>query len=201
MKTKILFLMLFAFSAAKMQGQCVANFYIYEDTLNAPHTYIGVNTSIANVMSTYTWYWGDGNVDTGFNPISHTYAAAGNYNICLVLMGGGCIDSFCSNENINKVAADMLSVTFGAAPASVQEVSKAPINKIYPNPTSDLLFIQDAKLGKYQYEIYSMSGSKVLSGNVSANEGIKVSSLPISLYLIKLKDSNGKIQYSKFTKQ
>ncbi len=193
--------MLFAFSASKLHAQCVADFYIYEDSLNAPHTYIGVNTSIFNANATFLWSWGDGNTATGFNPPAHTYAAAGNYNICLVLMSGGCIDSFCSYENINKVSAEMLSVTFGAAPASVKDITKAESNKIYPNPASDLLFINDAKAGKYQYEIYSVSGSKVMSGNASGNEGIKISSLPVNLYLVKITDSNGKSQYAKFTKQ
>lgn len=200
MRTKILFMMLVAFSAIKMQGQCLANFYIYEDTLNAPHTYIGVNTSIPNGVSTYTWYWGDGNVDTGANP-SHTYATAGTYNIILVLMGGGCVDSFSSMENINKVTADMLSVTFGAAPAGVNDISKAAINKVYPNPATDLLFINDEKAAKMQYEIYSMSGSRVMSGDVTGRQGISISSLPVNMYLIKMTDSKGKAQYSKFTKQ
>jgi PKD repeat protein len=200
MRTKILFLMLFAFSAIKMHGQCQAGFYIYEDSLNAPHTYIGVNTSVVNALANYTWVWGDNNVDTGANP-SHTYAQAGNYNICLVVMSGGCVDSFCSNENINKVAADIYSITFGAAPAGVNDITKAANNKVYPNPATDLLFINDEKAGSMQYDIYTVSGSRVMSGVVTGRQGISVSSLPVNMYLIKMTDSKGKAQYSKFTKQ
>ncbi len=95
----------------------------------------------------------------------------------------------------------MLSVTFGAAPAGVNDITKAAINKVYPNPATDLLFINEDKAAKMQYEIYSVSGSRVMSGNVTAGQGISIASLPVSMYLIKMTDNKGKAQYSKFTKQ
>ena len=192
--------MLFAFSAVKMHGQCQASFYIFEDSLAANHTYIGVNTSIANVQSTYTWYWGDGAVDTGANP-SHTYAAAGTYNITLVLMGGGCVDSFSSNEIINKVSADMYSVTFGAAPTAVSNVTKAAANQVYPNPATDQLYISEALSGKTNYEVYAINGTQVMSGSVNGKQAIDIKALPVSMYVLKMTDSQGKTQYAKFSKQ
>lgn len=180
---------------------CQANFYIYEDSLAAPHTYIGVNTSVYPAGATFNWAWGDGTYATGFNPPAHTYAAAGMYNICLVVMGGGCVDTFCSNENINKQAADMLSVTFGAAPASVSNFDKSSANHVYPNPANNQLFIQGEKSSQYMYEIYTISGSKVLSGVVAGNEAVDVSSLSTNLYMVRIADADGKRQYAKFTKQ
>lgn len=200
MKTKILFFMLFAFSAIKMHGQCQANFYIYEDSLAANHTYIGVNTSIVNAFASYTWTWGDGAVDTGANP-SHTYAAAGQYNICLTVMSGGCVDSFCSNQAINKVNADMYSVTFGAAPLGVSQVTKATANKVYPNPASDLIYVGEALSGKTNYEIYAINGTRMMSGTVEGKQAIQIATLPSSIYLLKMTDSKGQSQFAKFTKE
>ncbi len=180
---------------------CQAGFYIYEDSLAAPHTYIGVNTSIYPAGATFTWAWGDGTYGSGFNPAPHTYASAGMYNICVMISGGGCVDTFCSNENINKQTAEMLSVTFDPAPAAVQNIESTSLNAVYPNPSHGQLFIKGEKATTYQFDIYTISGVKVLSGQVNGTEAINVSALPTNLYLVKFSDEAGKRQYAKFTKQ
>jgi PKD repeat protein len=52
------------------------------------------NLSTAPSAFTSMWYFGDGNTSTLTNP-THAYANTGIYTVCLVIMGGGCIDSFC----------------------------------------------------------------------------------------------------------
>ena len=102
----------FRFETALMS--CNSGFYVYEDSIAAPHTYIGVNTSTGSIV-TYDWSWGGGTPNSSAPYPSHTYAASGNYTICLTVSDGtGCVDSFCSHEIINKTLADMLSVNFAA---------------------------------------------------------------------------------------
>ncbi len=62
---------------------------------------------------------------------------------------------------------------------------------IYPNPTSDEVFIgfKDEVVGDYQWEIYSMQGVKISQGIINEGEkGVKidVTKYPKSMYIIKI---------------
>ncbi len=51
------------------------------------------STIVAGTISGYTWNFGDGNNSTATSP-SHNYAAAGNYQITLIVQSaGGCLDT------------------------------------------------------------------------------------------------------------
>jgi len=49
-------------------------------------------TQTNGLTSTYTWYWGDGTQNTGFEP-AHQYTQDGNFSIKLVTRTSGCSDS------------------------------------------------------------------------------------------------------------
>lgn len=70
---------------------CSAFFFPFPDSnLNTWH-FLPADTSLAS----YYWIFGDGTVSTQIAP-SHTYAAIGNYTVCLAVSdGNGCIDTFC----------------------------------------------------------------------------------------------------------
>ena len=60
-----------------------------------------VNNSPSNNIQTYYWDFGDGNTSTLPSPVAHTYAAAGNYAIKLVVNRGlPCSDSMTSPAKI-----------------------------------------------------------------------------------------------------
>jgi PKD repeat protein len=59
------------------------------------------NTSTGN-PTTYAWTFGDGGTSTGTNP-SHTYAANGTYNVCLIASNTSGIDTFCTNVTVTGI--------------------------------------------------------------------------------------------------
>lgn len=62
-----------------------------------PFTVEGLNCSTGMAPFTYNWSWGDGNWDPGMNA-THTYAAAGTYNVCLsIATVDGCTDMICED--------------------------------------------------------------------------------------------------------
>lgn len=71
--------------------------------------------------------------------------------------------------------------------------------KIYPNPVKNILNIKNSGLIS-EFEIYSMEGKKVMTGNDVNNSKIDVSTLQKGNYVIKLK-SKGKEQTTKFIKE
>ncbi len=178
---------------------CNAYFTVIPDTSAgaAPHTYIGFNWSTGNAL-TYTWIWGDGSANgTGAYP-SHTYASAGTYNICLVVMGAGCVDSFCSNQILNKTES-MVTINF-QNPTGLNNVTKTQAT-IYPNPADDKLFIKGNANTNYQVEIFNLNGSKMMSTSTKGNHPIDITALPTNLYMVKVTDANGKSDFAKFMKQ
>ena len=178
---------------------CNASFFVYQDTaFGAPaSTYIGVNTSTGAALS-YTWIWGDGSPNGSGPYPSHTYPAPGTYNICLVVMGAGCVDSFCINQVINKTTA-MYTINF-QAPAGVNDLNKDQAT-LYPNPADKQLFIKGATTTTYHVEIFNLNGSKMLSASVKGNHPMNIATLPSNLYMVKVTDNNGKSEFAKFMKQ
>jgi PKD repeat protein len=177
---------------------CQANYFIYPDTNGAPHTYIGVNTSLGNNL-TYLWTWGDGSSSTGAYP-SHTYATAGNYTICLYISApnSNCSDSLCLAQTINKTAA-MYSVNF-LNPTAVNDVQE-DIAALYPNPAQSSFTLKGKSEAMYNVEFYTINGLKVKSVQAKSNEAINITSLASSIYILKVTDQNGASQFSKLIKE
>ena len=69
--------------------------------------------------------------------------------------------------------------------------------KIYPNPTSDFIFINTHNLIK-EASIYNLVGQKMESK--LDNNKINVSNLTNGTYFIKINDQTGSFQTSKFIK-
>jgi hypothetical protein len=66
---------------------------------------------------------------------------------------------------------------------------------IYPNPTKDIIFINNAQ----KVEIYDYSGRKVQTF-VNPNHRINISQLKTGIYLLKVTDNNGQITIHKLIK-
>jgi PKD repeat protein len=177
---------------------CAASYYIYPDTNGAPHTYIGVNTSTGTNL-TYVWTWGDGSSSTGAYP-SHTYATAGNYQICLYISSpnSNCSDSMCLAQTINKTTA-MYSVNF-QNPTAVNNVQQE-IASLYPNPAQSSFTLKGKNGATYNVEFYTINGAKVKTVQAKSNETINISALASSIYILKVTDQNGASQFSKLIKE
>ena len=120
--------------------QCYATYSNYQDSTNANMIYFTGQTPNAP-GSIITWDFGDGLVYTGSNYVTHTYAQAGIYNVCLGYFDivQNCFTTFCDVVYVgNGVAPNctaeykmfMLpdSVTLGA--------NVVYFSSIYQSPTS-----------------------------------------------------------------
>lgn len=176
---------------------CQANFYIYPDSLGAPHTYIGVNTSTGSNL-VYTWTWGDGSSSTGPYP-SHTYASAGNYTICLYITNNSilCSDSLCITAGIQKGTA-MYTVNF-QAPASTSSVSSEKF-EVYPNPVHNQISIKGDASSILHVQVIGLTGQMIKQIQTKANSPMDISELKNGMYYIKVVDEKGQTGLIKFIK-
>lgn len=179
-------------------ASCVANFYIYPDSMGAPHTYIGVNNSI-NTSNQYLWNWGDGTTSTGQYP-SHTYATTGNYTICLMVgtPGTTCNDTMCLNATINKTMT--MGYVYFVNPLSTNNLSSS-IAQVYPNPTLDILHLTGISHQLYTYQISSLTGEIIQTGKFEGATNINLSEFQQALYLLKISDYQGHTSLQKIIKQ
>lgn len=77
---------------------CQADFGYSNTSGSGTFNFSDSSTVAPGANVSYTWYFGDGNVDTVQNPV-HTYATSGTYNTCLAITvqdsSGTCVDSIC----------------------------------------------------------------------------------------------------------
>jgi hypothetical protein len=94
---------------------------------------------------------------------------------------------------------------FSCTLASIEE-SNALINQIelFPNPVINTLQINHSKqkmISPLEYSVVDCLGRKAANGIAADEKGIDVSELKNGLYLLKLRDKEGKLFQSKFLKQ
>ncbi|GGG51731.1 T9SS type A sorting domain-containing protein [Epilithonimonas arachidiradicis] len=98
----------------------------------------------------------------------------------------------------NGVGRNRITRIFGGEEehlATNNDISKV---KIYPNPTSDKLFISSS-LDLIKYEIYDFTGQKLVDKSFdNRNKSIEVNYLKKGIYILKLIDKNQKVQTVKF---
>jgi PKD repeat protein len=99
----------------------------------------------ANTPTSWNWNFGDGSVaSTEQNP-SHTFATAGNYNVCLQVSNAGGISSECKELQVGT---------------SIQDISNHIA--IYPNPASAILILDAGKdISHAVVEVFNALGQKV----------------------------------------
>jgi hypothetical protein len=102
------------------------------------------------------------------------------------------IQVFINSSYINLISAKTNDITF-----SIAEKSKKSYN-FYPNPASNFINIdEDYKM----FEIYTLQGCLILTGNISVtNNSLNISSLRSGYYLLKLKNNTNEV-ITKFIKK
>lgn len=129
---------------------------------------------------TYSWSFGDGNTSTQASP-SHTYAANGTYNVCLIASDSCASDTLCQSVTVGTVGIE------GGLASGLS---------VYPNPTQDALTVSfelpqaiDGKLivmdatGRTVWEMVVSSGSQSVR--------IDLGNLPKGMYFIRLATDEG----------
>lgn len=106
-------------------------------------TYTGTIAGIDSVV----WNFGDGNTDTGMNPV-HNYAISDTYNVCVTVYTSCGNDTVCNSVVVPPLGVPVLSL------ANVQ---------VFPNPTSNELNITGI-LQSTNYRLLDVTGECVQQG-------------------------------------
>jgi len=110
-------------------------------------TFDNNSTISAGSIASYAWNFGDTNTSTDIDP-THTYAAAGTYNVSLTATSaGGCSSTF-------ELAVN--------ASVGVDEMNEVLPISIYPNPATNAVRVESAVEG--QLFVLDQAGRKVMDG-------------------------------------
>lgn len=153
-------------------GNLAANFtqVVNGLTVNFTNTSSGANS--------YNWNFGDGNTSTQQNP-THTYSAAGTYNVVLIVDNGSCSDTVTYSIDVTNVGVENNPIT---------------VFETFPNPFTESVSIQldMSSGGKLQILAYNTLGevmAVIYSGyagtGLFATQWSGLSNLPAGVYFIK----------------
>lgn len=148
-----------------------------------------------NVVSTI-WNWGDNTTSNIMYP-THTYSAAGVYNICLTLsVSCGSSTTTCINSNIfrNSGANSMAMVKVINTTAGIK-YNTPFLNanwKIIPNPSNGLINISNLNDSYDNVIILNQLGEQVYHKNIGDATAIQLElNLPNGIYFVKLNSLQG----------
>jgi len=147
-------------------------------------------------ISQAVWNWGDG---TSSNQLytSHTYSAAGNYDICLTVTAScGATAATCYNQALAKGTKEngmvYINIARPAFSTNFEEHSGEDLNmSIFPNPSNGLIHLDMSKIVNIlSVEIYNLTGIKVFE--IEPKESFKelqidLGHLEDGIYFVKLK--------------
>ena len=98
---------------------------------------------------------------------------------------------FTALVSFTTVTASSVNATLSVDPIAINEFVK-----VYPNPTTDYLFIKSNL--NYQSTLYNVAGQRVMQSNAKT---LNVIDLPMGVYLLKLKSENNSISTFKIIKK
>jgi PKD repeat protein len=96
---------------------CIANSIFTSSTSGLTASFNNTSTCNSCTSVSRVWQFGDGNLSTVASP-SHTYAAAGTYNVCLITTGvynngaSTCVDTTCMNVSVAPAGACVSNAAF-----------------------------------------------------------------------------------------
>lgn len=90
----------------------------------------------------------------------------------------------CGDDLISDVASFTIDIA-----SSVSDASAKANFRIYPNPTSDVVYIEDGKVIKGIYRVYDIAGKEVDRWEGSGLKGFSISHLEKGVYIVKSDES------------
>jgi hypothetical protein len=107
--------------------------------------------------------------------------------------GAGYIDIRLFETQKRSATETMLSF-FGAAQSSGAVTAKTANQRVFPNPATDYIMLQDDDNSVKIIEVYNVIGRKVLQYRVgTAAEKYDISELPLGMYMVRMLDGKGNI--------
>ncbi len=173
---------------------CAAHYTLYPDSTIAQN-WFALNQATGIGPLSYLWQWGDSSTSTGATP-SHTYSAAGNYNICLTISDSiGCSATYCDSSTYIYKTESMVTVNAVwqlPVQTEIAELSNSSI-RLYPNPATNQLFIQTNGTAVSEVNIYNTTGSLVSQTKQPQTKSIDISNLPNSVYIAEVKTKEASV--------
>ncbi len=148
------------------------------------------NYSGSSPYTSISWNFGDGSpvVNGNGNP-SHTYAASGNYNVCVTVT-----DACGSNTQCKGITVTAPNTSIASTPG-FENVT------VFPNPAQSQLHINHAEHGTI-IKLYDAVGKLVLTEPITkVATTIDLSALAPGIYVLHLKNSAGHDAAMKIIKQ
>jgi PKD repeat protein len=159
------------------------------------------------------WFWdfGDGNTSTLQNPV-HSYQNPGFYVVCLkvtycIYDASGnvietCADEYCTQVGVGVVIGPTPNEPNSnrtPGPITPEEAKKV---MLYPNPTSNDLFIVAQEDLKPTIRIRATTGQQVMKAELTAKNlyKVNVTSLAPGMYSVEVVYSNGTMESKTFIK-
>ncbi len=122
------------------------------------------------------------------------YVVGGRFSINIIINETTTLSSDDSESDFFVAKFGTSNCTLG-----IDESSKASF-EVYPNPTSDLLYVTIEE--PVQYIIYNMLGMRVQEGQLETEgEGIAVKTMASGQYILQLTEASGGRQVMKFVKE
>jgi PKD repeat protein len=183
------------------------SFAMMKDTTQIPAIVWDAFPNYPGNIVAATWFWGDGSSTNALYP-SHTYSAAGFYNICVsITVSCGGTASVCTNYNIYKMANAeqnaMAVVNVKSAPTGIKKhVAEIPEMKLFPNPNNGEFEISVANIATVaEIIIYDVIGKAVYrdiahATNYTISKKINAGELNNGTYFVQIKSESG-VAYSK----
>jgi hypothetical protein len=154
-----------------------------------------------NAAVTYVWDFGDGTTAVGAYP-SHVYTAGGSYAVNLTLNAQSntaigmvsCTSTYCdtvvidTSGNVNYKNLNVILNVFDPAQLSLEESETPPI-KIYPNPSSGLVWVELPLIS--DLHLFSITGQHIFK-RMSTEGEIQLPFLNTGTYIIEVESAIGK---------
>lgn len=143
------------------------------------------------------WNLGDGTMLTQANP-KHTFKDTGRYTVCAKVMVPCGRKIVCKEVYVPFKDTTTKPLDTGNSVATVNAFERV---KIYPNPATDVIYIDGLESGS-RIELYDIVGRKAhMIITAKENEVLNMSYLPSGNYIIQLTDKEGKRMTGKVTKR
>lgn len=113
-----------------------------------------------------------------------------SYSVGQIAIGAAQATNFSVNEGVQQPIA--------VSELSIEEALLLAVElKVYPNPSSQTLYIDRAEAEKeLQYQIISSDGAEKLSGTLTGNTtAVSLQSLPAAIYLLRVTDGKQQRAY------
>ncbi|MCR9173702.1 MAG: PKD domain-containing protein [bacterium] len=118
------------------------------------------STSQGDPATSWSWTFGDGNTSTMQNP-NHTYTAPGQYEVCLTVTNSCSSDTFCDSVVVQQNTSSLTENWVDAL-------------LIYPNPSEDVVRIQNLPEGGVTIELRNVVGQLVYETSIDSEVGVEI---------------------------